>query len=431
MARGKGIVNIELFPCSGGMAEGFRRAGITFDMAFDKDPNAVESYAHNHGHRPIQMDVNDLHRMVVSGWRPNANGGGLDLLVADPPCTPWSRAGKRQGLEDVRDCLRVTADLIELLRPTAYLIGNVPGLQDSTSWHVVQDVIGGLAKHGYCVADYVSLDAADYGVPQHRIRPFWFGHLTGPCIRWPAPTHGAPTDQLAIGSHGLKPWVTCRDALSHVPLAELGRPVRMTIRPTGQDGRKNDGDVSRCSSADKPASTVVSKDTRKGGAILVRDSNNTRKANPSTPDAPAMTITRNDMGEGATLLTQHAKHPVNRGSIPSYAVTTKGDGRGAQGACALEWPWDRPATTIRGDERLGAAGHHDPKIPNSQHGPNAIILSERAAAILQGFPEDWVFSGDTKKARWSQLGQAMPPPLAEAVARAVVDQMRAARREAA
>ena len=54
--------------------------------------------------------------------------------------------------------------------------------------------------------------------------------------------------------------------------------------------------------------------------------------------------------------------------------------------------------------------------------PDAIILSERAAAILQGFPESWAFCGDTKKARWSQIGQAMPPALAEAVARAIVEQ---------
>lgn len=54
--------------------------------------------------------------------------------------------------------------------------------------------------------------------------------------------------------------------------------------------------------------------------------------------------------------------------------------------------------------------------------PDAILLSERAAAILQGFPEIWVFVGRTKKARWSQIGQAMPPALAEAVALAVVEQ---------
>lgn len=471
-------MNIELFPCSGGMGEGFRRAGITFDFAFDKDHDAVTSYTQNLGHRPVQMDVNDLLRMVAAGWRPG--GGPIDLLVADPPCTPWSRAGKRKGLDDERDCLAVTADLIRLLRPRAYLIGNVPGLQDSTSWHVVQDVIGGLAKQGYCVADYVSLDAADYSVPQHRVRPFWFGHLDGPCIRWPAPTHGAPTEQLAIGVHGLEPWITCRQALGHLPIAELGRPVRMVIRPKGQDGRKNGGDGFRCSSPDRPGATVVTKDSRKGGQILIPgevSAPKVRRSGPngrdttlcSSPDAPAKVvvahegikgggilmpnevvlfrkpkgrganatgdkpapaITTNDMSEGVTLMvespfTPNRKHPVNRGASPSYAVTTKGDGRGAQGACALEWPWDRPSTTIQGDERLGAVGHHDPKVPNSQHGPNAIILSERAAAILQGFPEGWLFAGETKKARWSQLGQAMPPPLAEAVARAVAEQMRA------
>jgi len=62
--------------------------------------------------------------------------------------------------------------------------------------------------------------------------------------------------------------------------------------------------------------------------------------------------------------------------------------------------------------------------------PDAIILSELAAAILQGFPEGWVFSGKTKKARWSQIGQAMPPALAEAVARAIVEQDRQADLEA-
>jgi len=52
--------------------------------------------------------------------------------------------------------------------------------------------------------------------------------------------------------------------------------------------------------------------------------------------------------------------------------------------------------------------------------PNAVILSEKAAAILQGFPPRWKFAGKTKKARWSQIGMAMPPPLARAVATSIV-----------
>ena len=217
-------MNLELFPCSGGFAEGFRRAGVVFDLSVDIDEDACDSYEKNHGHRPVRMDVNDLLRLAQLGWRPGT--GAVDLLVADPPCTPWSRAGKRLGEDDPRDCLHVTAELIRLLRPRAYLVGNVPGLQDATSWHVVQRVIGGLSRDGYCVRDYVSLDAADYGVPQHRIRPFWFGHLDGPCVSWPRPTHGAPTSQAAIAGEHLLPWVTCRQALGHLPLEDLGRPVR-------------------------------------------------------------------------------------------------------------------------------------------------------------------------------------------------------------
>jgi site-specific DNA-cytosine methylase len=57
----------------------------------------------------------------------------------------------------------------------------------------------------------------------------------------------------------------------------------------------------------------------------------------------------------------------------------------------------------------------------------AIKLSEKAAAILQGFPEGWTFCGKTKESRWSQIGMAMPPGLAEPVARAIRRAMGGAR----
>lgn len=93
----------------------------------------------------------------------------------------------------------------------------------------------------------------------------------------------------------------------------------------------------------------------------------------------------------------------------------------------MAWPWDRPATTVcAGIDKIAAAGEHAGHL-----GPNAIVLSEKAAAILQGFPESWMFAGETKKARWSQLSQAMPPALAHAVATSVREQMARAESEAA
>lgn len=76
-------INIELFCCSGGMSKGFKDAGIQFDIVVDSDIDACNSYEANMGKRPIQMDVNDFLRLVKSGMKQDIN-----LLVADPPCTP-------------------------------------------------------------------------------------------------------------------------------------------------------------------------------------------------------------------------------------------------------------------------------------------------------------------------------------------------------
>jgi site-specific DNA-cytosine methylase len=616
------IFAIEFFPCSGGMAKGFQMAGIEFDMAVDIDENAVVSYEKNLGHKPIRMDVRDLLRMVRLGWRPPR----LDFLCADPPCTPWSRAGKRLGTDDERDMLKQTAELIKLLRPRAYLIGNVPGLQDSSSWNVVQDVIGGLTAHGYCTADYISLDAADYGVPQNRVRPFWFGHLDGPCIRWPLRTHCDPKTREHLqealpGSGGIKPlpWVTCRQALRHLPVEELGRPVRLKWKPVDHEHHK-------ASDADAPARTLT-KNTRSDGALLAAGGDvatiacncghvfrgtlsmkcpgcktvqggtvtydppveaaapakkkrkgkaGVRNADihhpPSYDDAPAKTVRAGNGGgsnrsmvlrqpslfadmvvrqradgsvrdhdidspahtvragrssterlivgqvsdEGvvaqrddgsvrdheadAPAHTIRAAGRANERHPPSDPATLGAKRRGAQSGEALQWPWDRPATTVTADPRLAPPGHHEAsflspeeskgkkgklkKRPQStkgpqwqrrypadgpapavltdtdrktgngvklewpwerpstsvmagidkiapagehagQFGPNAIVLSEKAAAILQGFPDGWLFAGKSKKARWSQLGMAMPPALAFAVAKSVVKQLEA------
>lgn len=435
------MINLELFCCAGGMAEGFRRAGIHFDVAVDFAPDHCDSYERNIGHRPLCMDARQLLADVVAGeirW-------DVDLLVADPPCTPWSRAGKRLGTEDERDMLGVTCALIAALRPRRYLIGNVPGLDDSTNLHVVQRHIGALARFGYCCRDFARLDAADYGVPQHRIRPWWFGHREGPCIAWPAPTHADPLSLATLplpGIEPMRPWVTCREALGHLSPEELGRPVKM--RKRAQNGHQH-GSV-----PDRPARVVGTSNLSDGSCITVTSKH--RALNPDEPsttvtgggdlghsaqhhppsygDEPAMTV-RAGCGAGARRAVQldgrKKRPPSTQGpqstrtispDAPATTVQARED-RVGSGSPVLEWPWPRPSTTVQADERIAKPGHHgDPFMSDA----DAVILSERAAAILQGFPEDWVFCGKTKKARWSQIGQAMPPALAEAVARAVTRQ---------
>jgi DNA-cytosine methyltransferase len=546
---------IELFSCSGGMAEGLRRAGIHVTTAIDFDENACASYEKNLGERPIRMDVRDLLRLA---WAPTAR---IDLFVADPPCTPWSRAGKRKGLEDQHDMLLETVALVRHIKPRAFLIANVPGLDDGPNWPIVQRTIGSLSKLGYCI-DFARLDAADYGVPQHRFRPFWYGHLHAelPCVQWPARTHGSPQEcrnTTIAGVVPILPWVTCRQALGHLPLKELGRPIRLRWR--GANGKKiastpddparvvgtstlSDGNIlttpeeamrkshkpskkPRASHADEPAGTVtttnngnggilfdgpdhrptsmdepaktIPRNTHSDGALLllpwvehgkrrrkdVRPVNDTgmrepdtlavvphhppsnedepsrvvRATNATTPDkvlllrerhdgtireshadAPAHTI-RGGRSSSERMLVTSSKHPPNAPDAPANTVAgcdkqrahvLNGNAKHAPSAPdepahtiaakdrgAQHWPWDRPSTTIQRDERIPPPGHHDKYSTRSM--PNAIKLSEKAAAILQGFPESWVFVGKTKRARWQQLGMAMPPGLAEAVGRSI------------
>jgi site-specific DNA-cytosine methylase len=497
--RGGGArVNIlEVFSCSGGMAEGFRRAGLHVTMAFDWDADARASYAANLGHAPIGMDARDLERLLRTGWSP----GPVELFIADPPCTPWSRAGKRKGTLDERDMLLVTVDIVRLLRPRVALIANVPGLDDAPNWPTVQATIGGLAGDGYCV-DFVRLDAADYGVPQHRIRPFWFCHPMGsPHITWPTRTHGPPGERNTNLFEPLTPWVTCRQALGHLAGDELGAPIRLRWR--GQNGAKvastpdeparvvgtsnlSDGNVLAeetvatraaerahkkktskkplASELDAPAGVVTSRENQGDGCVLVTDGSLAYGMEPSTLrpavrgqqrmgldgpsvfdgpdhrpttwDEPAKTITRNTHSDGC-LIQVVPHHPPSAFDEPSRAIRASSGGtpdkilarngkhppaeldhpaptlgakdRGGQGAQVLDWPWERPATTICSDDTIGPPGHHDESF-RVRTLPNAIKLSEKAASILQGFPEGWHFAGETKKARWSQIGQAMPPP---------------------
>lgn len=416
------MINLELFPCSGGFAEGFRRAGVTFDLSVEIERDHCDSYEHNLGHRPVQMDVRDLLRMVKLGVRIE-----VDLLVADPPCTPWSRAGKRLGTEDERDMLVETCELIAALRPRRYLIGNVPGLDDAVNWHIVQKHVGGLTAHGYCVRDFAALDAADYGVPQRRVRPFWFGHLAGDCIRWPRPTHADPAKiatpalpGIDDGIAALKPWVTCRDALGHLTGPDLGRPVHLRWK-AGTDGPDH-----KPSRPSKPAKTLTRNTHSDGCLLLVNE-----KHPPSDPAAPAATIgAKRRMQAGEVLLVDPPQSKrVGDVDAPAKTITAKHGRVGVGADKLLSWPWDRPATTIHADPRIAPPGHHDSVSFAAVSEPNAVVLSARAAAILQGFPDEprWLFSGETQERRWSQLGQAMPPPLAHAVATSVVEQDEATR----
>src|SRR5690606_5247956 len=94
----------------------------------------------------------------------------LDLLAACPPCQGFSRIRTRNRTTRMRDPMnRLVLDVLRLVRsltPKYVMLENVPGLSKSVHF---KKVLRGLRQRGYHVGWRV-LDAARYGVPQHRRR---------------------------------------------------------------------------------------------------------------------------------------------------------------------------------------------------------------------------------------------------------------------
>lgn len=81
------------------------------------------------------------------------------------------------------------------------------------------------------------------------------------------------------------------------------------------------------------------------------------------------------------------------------------------------WTLTRPATTVCGDPRIEPPWHHTFRHNDSNGG---LRISVEEAAILQGFRRDYPFQG-TRSAKFQQVGNAVPPPLAAAVLRQVIE----------
>src|SRR6202043_259395 len=98
--------------------------------------------------------------------------GQLDLLAGCPPCQGFSSMttlnGNRTISDPRNDLVGEYARLVEELNPRAIILENVPGLKRDLRF---DRLIRKLRKLGYSVDDSVQiLDAANFGIPQHRRR---------------------------------------------------------------------------------------------------------------------------------------------------------------------------------------------------------------------------------------------------------------------
>ena len=89
-------------------------------------------------------------------------------------------------------------------------------------------------------------------------------------------------------------------------------------------------------------------------------------------------------------------------------------------AASAHWAYRRPSTTIVGTfkpEIVAAPGYRT--TVSRQNAPDSVRVTVAEAGVLQSFPVDFPWQG-AKTRQYLQVGNAVPPLLAEAVLRQVI-----------
>ena len=258
---------VSLFSGAGGFDLGLISAGHKIVWANDIFEDAADTYENNLLSHVDRRDIRDI---------PSTEIPDADLIVGGFPCQGFSVANWNRTVNDERNFLyREMVRVIQEKQPGYFVAENVRGLASMEKGTVLEAIKKDFRAIGYQVKSEV-LNAADYGVPQSRLRLFIVGvrsdmdfNLTFP----PPPSYTQPDLAKLIG---IKPWVTVGQALSAIPEPEEKHSLsnhsgsKYKLRFNGYIGhRKID--------PDKPAPTVTARGDDKGGVVVLHHPGNHRR----------------------------------------------------------------------------------------------------------------------------------------------------------
>jgi DNA (cytosine-5)-methyltransferase 1 len=380
---------VDLFAGAGGLSDGFTQAGFKLLLAVDRDPGAVKTYRLNHPQvsddRVLAADITSLKegelRRLVGRKR-------LDVLVGAPPCQGYSTAGFRSKKTltgyrpdgDGRNFLfedMVRAALA--LRPRLFLMENVPGMHSARKENLsfLEAAARMLEERGKFATAIWRLNASAFGVPQDRIRYFLVASSTGSLPARPAEEyqdiHRPDLDHDAL------PPVTLAEALFDLPRREAGTGVAI------------EGWEPQDRASDRRFRRYLTKFgiVRPSGLLF---NHTVRYHNPR--DLELYSLLR--PGEDSIhLLEQHGREDLMRYRKDVF------DDKYAR------LRGDRPSKTVVSHLAKDGNGYIHPEQPRS--------ITLREAARLQSFHDGYVFCGSPSD-QWIQLGNAVPPVLARAIA---------------
>ena len=334
------------------MSLGAKAAGIEVLFSVERDPHAAETYSHNHpGVDLFPGDIRKIRKFNLSRRkRPLVVFGG-------PTCQGFSTSNQKTRSSGnpsnwlFREFLRI----VRVVAPDWVVFENVKGIFETEGGRFYQLVSSGLSGLGYTCGHGI-LDAADFGVPQHRSRLFIVGAKAGVIVSLPKPNGESR--------------VTVREAISDLPALPNGASENLRTYRTD---------------AVSPYAKRMRGRLKSSANHLVTDN--------------------------APYVIERYRHIPNGGNwenIPEELMGNYRDRTRCHTGIYRRLRDEEPSVTI-GNYRKNMLIH-----PWEDRG-----LSVREAARLQSFPDRFEFKGSIGFQQ-QQVGDAVPPLLSRAVFRAVV-----------
>ncbi len=165
-------------------------------IGVDIDGNVLETFEKNiKGSLAIQGDLTDsaTKELIIK----KAKELHVNMIIGGPPCQGFSLKGKNLGLNDPRNFLfKEYVKIVQAVNPEVFIIENVKNLINACDGYFIKQILEEFYKLGYIV-NYKVLNAADFGVPQHRERAIIIGSKSK-SIKLPEPYQIRTTVKDAI-----------------------------------------------------------------------------------------------------------------------------------------------------------------------------------------------------------------------------------------
>ncbi len=347
---------------------GIERAGFDIALAIDYDGHHVATHERNFPYgKSVCASVGDLDGEQLREML--AYDGEVDLIFGGPPCQGFSNMGLRDTHDPRNSLVFHYARIVTQMRPKAFIMENVPGLNMGKTAEVFQSFLGELGNSYNMILPVKALTATEFGVPQARSRLFVVGIRKdiGSAAEYPAPSGEQPPSVAeAIGD---LPEIEDDDELFRSDIADYGaapnkkllyaRRARGTLAIPNDYGRGRIWDKDRVS-----------------GCQRTKHSEETRSLYLSTE--PGQVV---------------PGHKLPRLDPDGICPTLRAG-----------------ATSERGSYTA----------PRPIHPKDGRVITAREAARLHGYP-DWFSFFPAKVHTYRQIGNSVCPPVAHSVGLKVIE----------